>query len=401
MQRSYLKVVRAFILRRWVHPLDHLAVNLTARKAGWWRDGLIGLLIVASQLGRLAMTMLRVNVKRLKGPDWSVIYIGEEFSVEELRHVLFPSPASVDHLDRVFLWQVPALVRRLVNDGEFVVCELNRLIPWRPRARYVFPVTPWVKQVLDIDRPLDAVLAGMNRSMHRDLRKMREAGFTCEFTQDPAQFDIFYHEMYVPYIAKRHQDRAIVGKYYEIRSDFENGGLVLIRHKERLVAGAIYQVYGDLCQLGVMGMGKGSSDLVGRGAVVAIIWSVLEWARRQGLRTLDIGGSRGYLANGVFRFKRKWGTYLKAPLIAHTGWWFIAETMPPDLCRLINSQGFLGQLDGEWWTVMFETPEVPLAKEEVERTSRMAQKAGAAGVRVLGYHQLPPAASPVLQSADL
>ena len=91
------------------------------------------------------MTMLRVNVMRLKGPDWTIIYIGEWHSMEELRHVLFPSPADADHLERVFLWQVPALVRRFISDGEFVVCELNRLVPWHPQARYVFTAAPWVR----------------------------------------------------------------------------------------------------------------------------------------------------------------------------------------------------------------------------------------------------------------
>jgi len=78
-------------------------VNLTAKRESWWRDSLIGSLVIASQFGRLAMTMLRVNVIRLEGHDWSIVYIGEAFSLEELRHALFPAPATADHLGRVFL----------------------------------------------------------------------------------------------------------------------------------------------------------------------------------------------------------------------------------------------------------------------------------------------------------
>jgi len=329
------------------------------------------------------MTMLRVNVIRLEGHDWSIVYIGEAFSLEELRHALFPSPATADHLGRVFLWQMPALIRQFINDGEFVVCELNRLLPWHPSARYVFTAAPWVKQVLDISRPMDDILAGMNRSLHRDLRKMREVGFACEYTQDPARFDVFYHEMYLPYIAKRHQDRAILSKYYEIRHDFENGGLILVKHQGQLVAGAVYQVLGDTCQLGSMGMYIESAHLVGRGAIAAICWFMLDWARRQGLLALDLGASRARLADGVLSFKRKWGTYLKAPLTIHTNWIFIARAIEPDLCRFINAQGFLGLLDGEWRVALFETPEVHLTEDEIERTRRMARKVGAAGLLIL------------------
>lgn len=400
MQRASLRAIRAFILRRWVHPLNNLAQNLMTKEANWVRDGLIKAVIIASQLGRLVMTMLRVNVKRLRGSDWSVIYIGEEFSLEELRHVLFPSPASVDHLGRVFLWRVPALVRKLVNDGEFVVCELNRLVPWHIHAHYVSTVEPWVRQTLDISQAMDDILAGMNRNLHRNLRKVKSTGFTCEHTQEPAKFDIFYHRMYLPYIAQRHRDRAIISKYYEIRRQFDQGGLMLVKHKGQLVTGVVYQIIGDICRLGVMGVYEENSQLVNKGAIVALYWFMMDWARRHGLRTLDFGSSRARLADGAFDFKRQWGTHLEATLTTHISWGFIAESIEPELCRFLNAQGFLGRLDGEWWTVMFETPEVHLEKEQIERTSRMARKSGAAGVRILGYNEALSTASYAFLSAE-
>lgn len=401
MEWPYLRVMREFIKRCWVHPLNNLALKLTAKQESWVRNGLIRAIIIASQLGRLVMTMLRVNVKRLRGSDWYVIYIGEEFSVEELRHVLFPSPADVDHLGRVFLWQVPALVRRFVNDGEFVVCELNRLVPWHPQARYVCTVEPWVRQALDISRTMDDILADMNRNLHRNLRKVKNTGFTSEHTREPANFDVFYHRMYMPYIAQRHQDRAIISKYYEIRRQFDEGGLMLVKHKEQLVTGVVYRIIGDTCRLGEMGVYEENSHLINRGAIVALYWFMIDWARRHGLRRLDFGGSRARLADGAFDFKRQWGTHLEATLTTHISWLFIGEVIAPDLCRFLNAQGFLGQLDGKWWTIMFETPEVHLAKEEVERTSRMARKAGATGVQILRHNEAPSIASSIFQSARL
>ncbi len=382
--------MQTFLLRHWVHPLDNLAVNLTAKSTGRGRDGLIKVLVTVSHLGRLVMTRLRVNVKRLEGADWSVIYVGEEFSVEELRHVLFSSPAAVTHLDRVFLWQVPALVRRFSNDGEFVLCELNRLIRWCPRVRYAFSPSSWVRQVLDISRPMDDIAAGMNQNLRRNVRKMQETGFTCEYTQEPAKFDVFYYKMYRPYISARHGNRAIVSKYYEKRHEFDRGGLMLVKHKGQLVTGMLYQIFGNTCRLGSMGVYEENSHLVNKGAIVALYWFMLDWARRQGFHALDFGTSRARLSDGVFNFKRQWGTSLQAPLPAHTNWLFAAQTITPDLCRFINAQGFLGLVDGEWRAVMFETPEVHPAKDEVECIRRMAQKAGVAGVLILPCDESSP-----------
>jgi hypothetical protein len=398
MQWPCLSVMRAFIKRRWVHPLNNLALKLTAKQESWARNGLIRAIIIASQLGRLAMTMLRVNVKRLKGPDWTIVYLGEEFSVEELRHVMFSSPAGVDHLGRVFLWQVPALVRKFVNDGEFVVCELNRLVPWHPQARYVCTVEPWVKQILDIARPLDDILAGMNQNMRRNIRKLQRAGFSYRFTREPADLDLLYHQMYLPYITSRHEARAIVAKYYEVEYILDKGGLIMVEYQGQPVSGMGCKVLGDTCHADVLGVHKDRFDLAGRGAIPSVFWFMLDWAKGKGLRSFDLGGSRARLADGVFNFKRQWGTHLGAPLTPHTNWTFIAERISPNLCRFINTQGFLGRLDGKWQVVMFETPEVHLSPEEIKHTRRRAQQAGVADVQVLRHQDAHPGASSAFQS---
>ena len=402
MERPYLKAMRAFILRRWVHPLNHLAVNLTAKQESRWCKGLIKLLVVAGHLGRLGMTMLRVNIARLKGADWNIIYIGEGFSGEELRHVLFPIPTEeVEHLDRVFLWQVPGRVRQLVNDGEFVVCELNRLVPWRPQARYVFTASPWVRQVVDIDRSLDDILAGMNQTMRRNIRKLEKAGFSYRFSPGHSDLDLFYHQMYLPYITYRHGARAIVSKYYEIKASLEKGGLIVVENQGQPISAMGCRVLGNTCRAGALGVHKDQFHLISQGAIAATFWFMLRWAWQNHLRTFDMGGSRARLKDGVFNFKRQWGARLEAPLAVHTNWTFVAGTISPDLCRFLNAQGFLGQVDGEWRAVMFETPEVPLTQEEIDRTHRMARKAGAAGVHILPYRRPSPDGSPVLEPANL
>lgn len=387
MKQRIYGAIRNFVKNNWVYPLNNAAVDLRAREASLWRDGLMRMLITGSQLGRLAMTMLRVNVMHFKGANWTIIYIGGWPSMEELRYVLFSSAADVDYLMRAFLWQVPSLVRQFVSEGEFVVCELNSLIPWRPHAQYTFTTVPWVRQVLDISRPIDEILAAMNHGRRTDIRSAQRYGFSYERTHDPAVFDRFYHTMYVPYVTKRHGDRAIVEGYREKKRQFNRGGLILVRLDEQLAAGALYRVLDDTCRLGSVGVPEGCGHLVKEGAITFLCWSLVEWARHQGLRLFDLGCSRAQLKDGVFEYKRRWGTYPIANPITHSDWTFAAETIPPDLCRFINSRGFLGLLDGEWRVAMFETPELRLKKDDIKRTQGIAQRAGTAGLAILSYDE--------------
>lgn len=57
-------------------------------------------------------------------------------------------------------------------------------------------VPTWVEQVLDITRPLDEILAGMNQNLRRNLRQRNGFGAASPTAHD--EFDRFYPRMYVP-----------------------------------------------------------------------------------------------------------------------------------------------------------------------------------------------------------
>jgi hypothetical protein len=143
-----LRGVHRAIYRYRFDPFQRRIPDLAAMKPGWWRSALLEGALWGANLGRLAITDLRAHVRRLKGADWSVSYIGARYSFEEVRHILFPRPAGVEESSRAFLWHVPALARRSARQGGLVVCELNQITRWRPRGKCVFTVPRWIRRCL-------------------------------------------------------------------------------------------------------------------------------------------------------------------------------------------------------------------------------------------------------------
>lgn len=385
MEHPLLRRMRLMILHHWVRPLERVVPRLEALPEGPRRTWLLKGTLAARDLGRLAMSRLRVNVKRLVGPSWSVIYIGEEYSIEELRHTLFPEPAEVEHLERAFLWEVPVVANDYLHRGGLVVCELNRLVAgWRPEVPYCFLVPPWVRQVIPLDRPLEGILARMNQGMRRNLRKLWKRGFAYHFTQELADFDRFYHEMYLPYVQKRHGARAVLSTYGELEATFRRGGLLLVTHEGEPVSGMLGYAVGETWRAASLGVYQGSFEWVTRGAITAVFWYMLEWACQQGARFYDMGSARARLGDGVFNFKRQWGARVSPVVGYHTRWLFLARELPVPLAHHLTQQGFLAETPVGYQVVVINQADGPTA-QEVHRLERMAAQAGAAGLLFLPH----------------
>jgi hypothetical protein len=309
--------------------------------------------------------------------------MGAGFSFEELHHILFPRPADVEELPPVFLWQVPALAKKFADRGELVVCQLNRIIRWRPRGTYVFTVPDWIRQVLDIARPLEDILGAMNQNMRRNLRKMEKQGFSYVFTQEQEDFDLFYHRMYRPYIHMRYGTRFITAEYDPLRRQFEQGGLILVKRGQEPICGMLCRVVGDTCEADQMGVFEGQFDLVRKGASVALWWFMMDWARRNDLRRFDFGASRARTADGTFNFKRQWGTRVVSERDIHTKWVFYGEDLPLRLRHHLNEQGFISKVDGLHYRIVLLGPGEELTDAELAYERKSASGCGLDGVLLI------------------
>jgi len=236
---------------------------------------------------------------------------------------------------------------------------------------------------LDVSRSQDEIIAGANRSINRNLRKVHEQLFTYEFSQCLADFDLFYHKMYVPHITNRHQDWAIVEPYQTKLDFFRQGGLILVKLGDQPVAGALCCSMDRVCVPGSLGIYEGDVDLVRQGAIIALYWAIIDWAHQNHLRWVDFGMTRPRLHDGVFHFKQQWGMRIGRDDLTHTRWVFLCHGLKPALVHFLNEQGFIAEVDGGYRRVVLTSNEVQPTHEEFLGEEKTARKAGLDGLLVL------------------
>lgn len=385
--KKFIELFKKIILLVWISPLekvlrytslDYASPRLQFnRYLTWFKD-----------LGWLALTTGRVNIKRFEGSEWSITFIDEDFdhSEHELSNILFDSPPEIKKLKRVFLWQIPKLLPEFLSETDLVIANVNRHIQWHPKqVNYFFRTPPWIRMALRVDRPMDEILADMGRGRRSSLAKMQQEGFTYEFSRNLADLELFYHKMYVPYISSRHEDRAIIEPFETKQAMFQRGGLLLTLYQAQPVAGLLGETIGRTYIAGSLGIHEDYFELFEKGVVLAAYWSCIEWAQRNHLQYVDYGLTRAQLFDNVFWGKLLWGMKVQPNLLDdHTHWLFAARKIPVTLGHYLNKIGFIAECDEKYRCIFLAGEEFQPSQKKISQVSKLSPRLGLSEPLILG-----------------
>jgi hypothetical protein len=333
----------------------------------------------------------RLTAYRLRGREWTIIFIGSERGVLEARHLLFAGqPASQDEIGRLALWTIPAQVRCWLADGvDLVVYESSRLRAWRPTASYAFTVPTWVHQVARLSNPIEHMLRG--RRMHGVrclITRAERNGFGYRFSRSKDEFDLFYHRMYVPFVRARHGERAIIAPYAEqFNRWFKRGGLLLVTLGDEPVAGVLCYAGGETCYAVEGGVLDNDAGQIQQGLNSLIVWAAMRWARERGARFLSMGHSAARRSNGAFGYKQRWRAIVRRQRRIHCVWTLLAEALPESLRRRLNEIGFISDITGKFYGVLIQPNGTSLNAAEMERDARDARDQGLSGIVLVSPNQ--------------
>jgi len=165
---------------------------------------------------------------------------------------------------------------------------------------------------LEISEPLEVFFKHLKKSTKDDIRKIKKYGFTYEFTSDPKKFELFYQNIYLPFILDRHGKQVLPEAidYLEIKTMFEKGRLLLVKENREIISGFVIYSQSKTAVFMYAGV-KLEPDYLTKSAGSALYYFFINWAKKQGFKVLKFGGARPFLEDGLFRYKRKWGMTAK------------------------------------------------------------------------------------------
>jgi hypothetical protein len=210
---------------------------------------------------------------------------------------LCENDVTVTKIRRIYAWEL----RKFVDQQDMVLLDMYKYF-----ARFFddgFLVPEFVRQILNIDKPLNEVI----KLRDRELKKVQKYNY--EVSNDPDALKFFYEVMYVPHIKEKYGDLA-VDSFHNVRKIFNNGELIFVTFDGRRVSAYLNEMVDSVYALrrnGILG-----DDFEKEGAMVAAYYFSILRAKERNAKAVDFGGSKPFLLDGVLRHKNKWGTKIYA-----------------------------------------------------------------------------------------
>ena len=253
----------------------------------------------------LPVSVLR-GCTRPHGRPGTLLVVGKKPWVDHLPGVFFAEQAQGRELGSFPIWALPSKLAQLQSSVDLTVIRVNKM-----SARLFFD-----KGFLHVPEAIEAllkvpedptVLFRAGKSVRSDLCKIRQNRLEPHFSREESDFEEFYRQMYLPYIYARHGKFAYGANRYRLRHKFHRGGILWVEQGGKRIAGMVLERRQQWLKLVALGTTYGDLAPVKQGALAAVYYFGIEYARQHGFTLLSLGTNGALLQDGILRYKRKWG----------------------------------------------------------------------------------------------
>ena len=247
---------------------------------------------------------------RLRGVDDSFrcLFVDNSTFTEYLKARMYEEPPAVLRRWRVWIPALKKLISRKTVSFDLCVAVLPQAYESAFRGLYDYKCTESVRQVIDTSGSWEDVRGRFSKTKRQITNRFAEKyGLGYRISNDPGEFDYFYHRMFAPHIKKRFGELSSIDSYEDLKTFFLKGLLLFVTKGGEKVAGALCLVKDGTLVFRRTGVLDGDETHVEGGAQLALYYFQLKYANEHRLRAVDTMMSAPFLNDGVYVNKKEWG----------------------------------------------------------------------------------------------
>ena len=251
---------------------------------------------------------------KLRGRDerFTVLYAGRRKNDTYLLNLMFESYVEVEKVNSTLLSFKPHL-QRMASAADVVIVDIG----WpyhglvNRRGEYL-EIPDWIRMTIELPTVWEDVVRNFRQTTrNNDLRLIRRNGYQPGFTAERAAIEAFYDTMYLPFVTHKHASGSIVASRRQVLRQAMKGQLLQVLRGDEVVVAGVICASGDVLYFLWMGIAPAYLDSPPEGAISALYLFGIRYAFDHHCTTVDFTGTRAFLGDGAFRFKRKWGALVE------------------------------------------------------------------------------------------
>lgn len=263
----------------------------------------------SARLSRLFLEIFRTDAWIIHGCEaesqepLSILYAGDPTHKSYIARLVFGDTRSEVHIGKKSIWALRKLLRKKGNDYSLAVIEGHALHVALFKDRRDLFIPMWLEA--HVETPVTA----RNRSSISSLKSIEKNGLTYRVTSEPEHLRDFYYNMYLPSISGRHGDGAFLDKFQTIMDPVERGNcdLLSIQMGNQSIAGVLILNNENPPKLWKCGVRDASPVYFKAGGMAGVYAFSSQYLHGQGHATMNLGGTRAFLSDGILFYKTKFG----------------------------------------------------------------------------------------------
>ena len=285
--------------------------------------------------------------------------------------------AATARTGRVFL---PLLGRHLRRCGADL-CLLERPAQWAGLPGCPRIVAPrLVRQQIELTGPLEDL-----RKTFRDRNKTlfnkfaKGDRFAVRVSRSAEDFDRFYQQMFLPHVQRQFSGFADVDSRETLQAVFDRGFLMIASLDGLDVGATLCHERDDALHYHRVGTLDGDPRWIKDGVQSALYVHMMLHARGRPLARLNLGMSRPFFGDGVYRHKRNWGAVVSLDHDARDALHIVQPAPGPALAQFLARHPLIG-FSAHGLAAYVGAPEAGQAPASIAELQRLYGAAGLVGV---------------------
>ncbi|GEM_PF-3722544 len=240
----------------------------------------------------------------------TVAYFCRDIPYLRLAHRMFPEGYEIKKSIKFLETDLEKEINNTKNSVDLLIIEddFKRLYKRFKNTDEVKFIPKLVLQKNNSLKSIENLFLHRGTSLHTDFNLIKRFKYTHVFSRDVQSLRFFYENMYVPYMKNRHNIFAYIAEFNAIQKCFKKGGLIFIKQGNKFISGGVIELYKNGLRFTHLGILNGDVSLIKKGALSSLYYFMFKLARERSLNVVDLGHSRGFLDDGLLRYKAKWNT---------------------------------------------------------------------------------------------
>lgn len=253
------------------------------------------------------------GIEKHTGSMVRFLFVSNEKFPLFLMNLIYNGKPTVKKIGKEYIWGLKKVDKMYSDDVDAVLVSCDQFYyRWLCKSgMYVFPHL--VDMVLDCSIGINEILEGLPRSTKKEIKKVKKRKYSFEVTSDIEKVTMFYQDMYLPTFLKRiGETDMFIPDLLSIKYLLEMGyELMLVTYEGKYVCGGFFYHYKDTLMLKYSGVFEGNIDLIKNRAHSAVYYFFIILAQDRKVKRVDLGGARPFFNDGLFQYKKKWGTIIE------------------------------------------------------------------------------------------